>query len=84
VLSDHADWPGLLEAIKATGAENIYVTHGYTTQMTQWLNTQGYQAQVLQTRFTGERLDAGAEESEDFTAEGTEDTEGGAEVGSAE
>lgn len=79
VLSDHADWPGLLEAIKATGAENIYVTHGYTAQMTQWLNTQGYQAQVLQTRFTGERLDAGAEESEDFTTEGTEDTEGEAE-----
>ncbi|WP_372837388.1 ligase-associated DNA damage response exonuclease, partial [Puniceibacterium confluentis] len=30
VVSDHADWDGLLTAIRATGAENIYVTHGYT------------------------------------------------------
>ncbi|RMG54124.1 MAG: ligase-associated DNA damage response exonuclease, partial [Bacteroidetes bacterium] len=30
ILSDHADWPGLLQAIKATGAERVFVTHGYT------------------------------------------------------
>src|SRR5690606_33214566 len=29
-LSDHADWPGLLSAIKATCAEKVFVTHGYT------------------------------------------------------
>ena len=29
-LSDHVDWPGLLEAIEATGAERVWVTHGYT------------------------------------------------------
>ena len=29
-LSDHADWPGLIAAIEATGAERILVTHGYT------------------------------------------------------
>ena len=27
-LSDHADWPGLLAAIEATGAERVWVTHG--------------------------------------------------------
>ena len=28
VLSDHADWPGLLDTIRATGAEHVAVTHG--------------------------------------------------------
>ena len=31
VLSDHADWKGLNDAIKASDAKNIYVTHGYTS-----------------------------------------------------
>ena len=51
VLSDHADWHGLNQAVKATGAENIYVTHGSTEVYTQWLNEQGYKAQVLETEF---------------------------------
>ncbi|HEX8546612.1 MAG TPA: ligase-associated DNA damage response exonuclease, partial [Cytophagaceae bacterium] len=29
VLSDHADWPSLLQTIKDTEAEKIFVTHGY-------------------------------------------------------
>ena len=37
VLSDHADWPGLLEAIAATGATSIGVTHGYTAQLVRYL-----------------------------------------------
>jgi cardiolipin synthase len=33
VLSDHADWPGLLEAIAATGAGRVIVTHGSANVM---------------------------------------------------
>jgi len=62
VLSDHADWQGLNEAVKLTGAENIYVTHGYTNIFTRWLNEQGYNAQEVQTEFTGESIDAQSEE----------------------
>lgn len=58
VLSDHADWPGLLGAIEATGAERIGVTHGYTRQMVRWLRSQGRDAFELQTRFEGEVDDA--------------------------
>ena len=29
VLSDHADWPGMLSAIRASGASRVWVTHGY-------------------------------------------------------
>lgn len=54
VISDHADWSGLMSAITDTGAENIYVTHGYTEIFTRYLNEQGWNAQVLQTEFGGE------------------------------
>ena len=37
ILSDHADWPGLNQAVKETGAENIYVTHGYKDIYARWL-----------------------------------------------
>ncbi|CUH76216.1 ligase-associated DNA damage response exonuclease [Tropicibacter naphthalenivorans] len=51
VVSDHADWDDLHQAIKATGAENIYVTHGYTDIFTRHLIDQGYNAQVVPTQF---------------------------------
>ncbi len=57
VISDHADWDGLNQAIKDTGAENIYVTHGYTDIFTRWLSTQGLNAHVVPTEFEGETLD---------------------------
>ena len=61
VLSDHADWNGLNEVIRATGADHIYVTHGYTDIFTQWLREQGYDAHVVSTEYgaeTEELLDA--------------------------
>ncbi|MGB8355838.1 MAG: ligase-associated DNA damage response exonuclease [Chthoniobacteraceae bacterium] len=64
VLSDHADWDGLHSAIKATGAEKIYVTHGYTAQMVRWLNENGWQAEALATRFQGETATEAIEENE--------------------
>ncbi|MDG1472678.1 MAG: ligase-associated DNA damage response exonuclease [Ascidiaceihabitans sp.] len=57
VISDHADWNGLLSAIKDTGAENIYVTHGYTDIFARHLNDIGLNAQVVPTQFEGETLD---------------------------
>ena len=54
VMSDHADWAGLNEAIKATGAENIYPTHGYTDIFTRYLRESGWRAEVVTTEFSGE------------------------------
>jgi len=51
VLSDHDDWIGLNNAVRATGAENIYVTHGYSDVFSRWLCEQGLNAQVLETEF---------------------------------
>jgi putative mRNA 3-end processing factor len=58
VISDHADWTGLNTAIAATGAERVFVTHGYTEIFARWLNDQGYDAQVVPTEFGGDDLDA--------------------------
>lgn len=51
VLSDHADWDGLLHACKATGAEKVYVTHGFQSAFSRYLTEQGQTAVELQTAF---------------------------------
>jgi putative mRNA 3-end processing factor len=56
VLSDHADWPGLLRAIEETGAETIWATHGYTGPLVRWLREQGRNAEELKTQFEPEAV----------------------------
>jgi putative mRNA 3-end processing factor len=53
-LSDHADWQGLLWAIQETTAEEVWVTHGYTSVMVRWLTENGISAKAIATRFEGE------------------------------
>lgn len=57
VLSDHVDWPELMRVIHATGAERVWVTHGYQAVVVRWLQEQGLDAAILETRFTGEQVD---------------------------
>jgi putative mRNA 3-end processing factor len=54
ILSDHADWDGLNRAVKATEAERVYVTHGYTSVFSRWLQEQGYEAYEVKTLYEGE------------------------------
>lgn len=61
-LSDHADWPGLLLAIQATGAEMVYATHGFTAVFARYLNEAGFKAAEVKTEYG------------DDEAEGTEET----------
>jgi putative mRNA 3-end processing factor len=68
-LSDHADWPGLLSAIAATGAERVYVTHGYSEPLVRWLCEHGIDSQTLSTKFTGEEGSADAEAASDEGSE---------------
>ncbi len=63
-LSDHADWPGLNEAVKATGAERVIATHGYTHQFSQWLREQGIEATTEETAFTGDEAVTATETEE--------------------
>lgn len=66
VLSDHADWNELNKAILATGAENIYVTHGYKSIYAKWLREEyGLNATEVDTLYTGEQLDNNEEKGAD-------------------
>lgn len=54
VLSDHVDWPGLMQTIEETEADEIFVTHGYSRTVVEHLRRVGKNAHVLQTKFVGE------------------------------
>lgn len=54
VMSDHADWDQLNATIKATGAENVFITHGYSAVFVKWLNENGVNAFELETEFIGD------------------------------
>jgi putative mRNA 3-end processing factor len=65
VLSDHADWPELLTAIKATDAETVYVTHGFAREMVRYLNeVENINAVPLKTQFAGDDATDTLEEEE--------------------
>ena len=53
-LSDHADWNGLLKAVKATGAEKVFATHGFQAAFSRWLTENGIEAAEVKTEFGGE------------------------------
>ena len=50
-LSDHADWTGLLQTIKDTGAEKVYVTHGFQAAFSRYVNELGIQAAEVKTEY---------------------------------
>ncbi|WP_421657004.1 ligase-associated DNA damage response exonuclease [Leptothermofonsia sp. ETS-13] len=55
VLSDHADWRGLVNTVLHTGAKTVYVTHGQSDVLSRYLNEMyGLNAMPLRTLFEGE------------------------------
>jgi putative mRNA 3-end processing factor len=54
VLSDHADWPALLQTIAETGASRVLATHGYAEQLARYLSEQGVQSGIIRTAWEGE------------------------------
>lgn len=54
VLSDHADWAGLCAAVKATSAQRVFVTHGFQSVFSRYLNEIGLEAHEVQTGFGSE------------------------------
>jgi len=47
VISDHADWDGLTNTIGASGAGEIWVTHGQEDALVHWCQTRGLKARPL-------------------------------------
>lgn len=63
-VSDHADWNGLLSAVKATEAEQVYVTHGSQAIFSKYLNEIGIKANELKTDYGDEAMVKAEKESE--------------------
>jgi putative mRNA 3-end processing factor len=68
VVSDHADWDGLCATILATGAGEIWVTHGQEDALVHWCGTRGLKARPLALVGYGdegeEEADGDAQEAE--------------------
>ncbi|QRQ63694.1 ligase-associated DNA damage response exonuclease [Sphingobacterium multivorum] len=53
-ISDHADWQGLLQAVRGSAAEKVYVTHGQTATFAKYLNEIGIEAEEVKTQYGDE------------------------------
>lgn len=69
VLSDHADWPGLNEAVLATEAQKVWTTHGYTAVFSRWLNDNGIESEEVVTQFGTETEEESTQAFEEKTAD---------------
>ena len=63
-LSDHVDWPALMATIAATGADRVWVTHGFREPVVRWLQERGVDAAVIASRWEGDEIDGGAPEED--------------------
>jgi putative mRNA 3-end processing factor len=63
VISDHADWDGLTATIAATGAGEIWVTHGQEDALVHWCGTRGLKARPLDIVGYGEEDEPGEQDA---------------------
>lgn len=64
VLSDHADWDGLLDTVRGSGAKRVGVTHGSSEALARFLAERvGVETFVVPTRYQGEAPDPGVDEA---------------------
>jgi putative mRNA 3-end processing factor len=58
VLSDHADWNGLLQSVRESGAQQVYVTHGNSDVLARYLReVEDISAEPLAGGYAAERSD---------------------------
>jgi putative mRNA 3-end processing factor len=69
VISDHADWDGLTATIAATGASDVWVTHGQEDALVHWSVTHGLQARPLDIVGYGDEDEASAESESSSSGE---------------
>ncbi len=55
VLSDHADWPALIDTVRETGATRVLTTHGHAEPLARHLADLGLDTGVLRTAWDDER-----------------------------
>lgn len=74
IMSDHCDWDQLNTAVRGTGAENVYVTHGYKSIYSKWLQSNyGLNATEVDTLYVGEQVEGEAGEANETNETGDVD-----------
>ena len=68
VISDHADWDGLTATVAATGASEIWVTHGAEEALVHWCGTQNLAARPLHIVGYGDEDEADGGNASEATA----------------
>ena len=68
VISDHADWEGLLRATKATGAEKVYATHGFQSAFSRYLNENGIEAAEVKTNYGNDEEEVAVEPADQINS----------------
>jgi putative mRNA 3-end processing factor len=53
-ISDHADWPALLQTVEESGAQRVLATHGDSAALVRFLSERGVEAASLSTEYAGE------------------------------
>ena len=53
VISDHADWPALLQTVTDTGASRVLATHGYAEPFARHLSESGIESGMIRTAWEG-------------------------------
>jgi putative mRNA 3-end processing factor len=53
VISDHADWPALLQTVTDSGASRVLATHGYAEPFARHLSENGIESGVIRTAWEG-------------------------------
>jgi putative mRNA 3-end processing factor len=59
VLSDHADWPALLQTVREVGAARVLTTHGHPEPLARYLASLGLESGVIRTAWEGEGASLG-------------------------
>jgi putative mRNA 3-end processing factor len=54
VLSDHADWPALLQTVQESGAHRVLATHGHAEPLARYLSERGLETGLIRTAWEGE------------------------------
>jgi putative mRNA 3-end processing factor len=54
IISDHADWPSLLQTCRATKARRVLLTHGHSDALARYLTDNGLPSGALKTDFGAE------------------------------
>jgi putative mRNA 3-end processing factor len=69
VLSDHADWQGLLRTVRESGARKVLVTHGQGEVLARYLQeVEGLAAEPLATGRAAE-ADGGSSEDQEIPSD---------------